>query len=315
VRGIGRDREIRTTADLPPIITLWARGTGAWGQDWLPFRREDTSHAVLSPALRLVVQLSRSLPTKRSANMNLTPKGHLRLSCATNRLADGMWGGLPRPEPIVALKQGQQKLSVGFGPWRAKAAERLRAAAVRGELAVYVVAKPQGRSKKCTLTMRPWEEIASVVVPASVLNRLMAPRGGLPDHAYRPSIKTAGGDEGLLALLTTGLLVVRTNDFEAWYRSEQTKGRWPSQRRSRKKSPEGRPTKQTDALRNAVLGLVRDLKWDGKVGIAALHRLLVASGRSEIPSPDTLARLVDQMHRETGEAGLRRIARARRTQG
>jgi hypothetical protein len=246
--------------------------------------------------------------------MNLMPKGFLRMSHATNRLADGMWGGLPRPEPVVAFKQGQQKLSVGFGPWREKAAERLRAAAVAGELAVYVVARPLGRSKKHTLTRPPREGVEPVVVPASVLNRLMTPRGGLPDHAYRPSIKTAGGDEGLLALLTTGLLVVRTKDFEAWYRSERAKGRWASQR-SRTKSPEGRPTKQTEALRNAVLGLVRDLKWNGKAGIAALHHLLVGSGRSDIPSPDTLARLVDQMHCETGEVGLRRIARARRTRG
>jgi hypothetical protein len=246
--------------------------------------------------------------------MNLTPKGHLRLSSATNRLADGMWGGLRRPEPVVTLKRGQQKLSVGFGPWREKAAECLTAAATKGELAVYVVPKPQVRSKRRKLPKCPREEIEPVVVPVSVLNRLMLSRGGLPDHTIRPSIRTAGGDESLLALLITGLLVVRTNDFEAWYRSEQAKGRWASQR-SRKKSPEGRPTKQTDALRNAVLGLVRDLKWSGEASVAALHRLLVASGRSQIPSPDTLARLIDQMHRETGEAGLRRIARARPTQG
>lgn len=242
--------------------------------------------------------------------MSPVPEGHLPLSHATNRLADGMWGGLRRPEPVVAIKESQKKLRVGFGPWREKAAQCLTAAAMKGELAVYVVAKPQVRSKE----RKPRQAIEPVVVPVSVLNRLMISRGGLPDHAIRPSIRAAGGDEGLLALLITGLLVVRTNDFEAWYRSEHAKGRWVSQR-SRKKAPEGRPTKQTEALRNAVLGLVRDLKWDGKAGIAVLHRLLVASGRSEIPSPDTLARLVDQMHRETGEAGLRRIARARRTRG
>jgi hypothetical protein len=153
-----------------------------------------------------------------------------------------------------------------------------------------------------------------VVVPVGVLNGLMTSRGGLPDHAYRPSIKTAGGDEGLLALLTTGLLVVRTMEFEVWYRSERAKGRWASQR-ARKKKPEGRPSKQTEALRNAIFGLVRDLKWNGKAGITALHNLVVISGRSDIPSPDTLARLVDRMHQETGEAELRRTARARRTQG
>jgi hypothetical protein len=243
--------------------------------------------------------------------MSLMPEGCLSVSCATNRLADGMWGGLPRPDPVVSIKQSQKKLSVGFGPWREKAAECLRDAAVNGKLAVYVVAEPKVRSKNRILTERSPEEIEPVVVPEDVIKRLMTSRGGLPDHAIRPSIRTAGGDESLLALLTTGLLVVRTNDFDVWYQSERAKGRWASQRR-RTKSPDGRPTKQTETLRNAVLGLVRDLKWNGKAGIAALHRLLVTSGRSEIPSPDTLARLVDQMHRETGEAGLRRIARAAR---
>ena len=154
-----------------------------------------------------------------------------------------------------------------------------------------MVAKPRGRSKKLTLTKPPPERVEPVVVPVGVLSRLMAPdRGGLPDPAYRPTIKTTGGDEGLLALLTTGLLVVRTKDFEGWYRSERAKGKWASQR-SRKKKPEGRPTKQTEALKNAIFALVRDLKWNGKAGIAALHSLLVISGRSDIPSPDTLAQL------------------------
>jgi hypothetical protein len=244
--------------------------------------------------------------------MNFALQGHLRISCATNRLAEGMWGGLPRPEPVVMLKQSQQKLSVGFGPWREKAAECLTAAAIKGELAIYVVAEPKVPSKDRILTGRSPKQTDPVVVPRAVLMRLITSHGGLPDHPFRPSIRTAGGDDSLLSLLTTGLLVVRTSDFETWYRSERAKGRWASQR-SRKKSPEGRPTKQTDALRNAVLRLVRDLEWNGEAGIAALRRLLVASGRSDVPSPDTLARLVDQMYHETGEAGLRRIARAQRT--
>jgi len=45
-----------------------------------------------------------------------------------------------------------------------------------------------------------------------------------------------------------------------------------------------------------------------------LHRVLVASGHSETPSQDTLARLVDHLHSETGESGLLRITRVRRKQ-
>jgi hypothetical protein len=233
------------------------------------------------------------------------PEDYLPLSHATNRLADGMWGGLPRPEPVVALKQGQQKLSVGFGPWREQAAECLRTAAIKGELVVYVVAEDQSHIP----TGQSLAQAEPVVVPVGILSRLLTSRGGLPDHPIR-----ALGNGKMFALLKAGLLVLRTRDFEAWYQLERAKGKWASQR-SRKKSPEGRPTKQTEALRNAVLGLVRDLKWSGRAGISALHRLLIASGRSDVPSPDTLARLVDQMHQETGEAGLRRIARVRRTRG
>ena len=151
-----------------------------------------------------------------------------------------------------------------------------------------------------------------MVVPVSVLKRLITSHGSLPDHPIRPSMKAAEGNERLFALLAVGVLVVRADDFDGWYQSERAKGRWPSQESKEKK--DGRPTKQTGALRNAVLALVHDHKWNGKGPISALHRLLVASGRSDVPSQDTLARLVDQLHTETGEPGLLRISRVRRKQ-
>jgi hypothetical protein len=222
-----------------------------------------------------------------------------------------MWGGLQRPDPVAAIKQDQKKLSLGFGPWGEKAGRRLRATAVRGKLAIYVFAKPQVRSEDHNLTDCSPEKIEPVAVPVNVVRQLIASHGGLPDHPIRPSIKIAEGNEKLFALLTVGLLVVRASDFDVWYQSERAKGRWPSQKSKEKK--DGRPTKQT-ALRNAVLALVHDHKWSGKDSISALHRLLVASGRSDVPSQDTLARLVDQLHRETGEAALLRTPRARRKQ-
>lgn len=63
-----------------------------------------------------------------------------------------------------------------------------------------------------------------------------------------------------------------------------------------------------------VRALVNDLKWSGKDGIATLHRLLVTSGHSDVPSQDTVARLVDQLHGKTGDMKLLRIARARQKQ-
>jgi len=79
--------------------------------------------------------------------MNDLPKDFFRISCAVDRPSDGMWGGLQRPDPVAAIKQGQKKLSLGFGPWGEEAGRRLRAAAVRGKLAIYVFAEPQVRSE------------------------------------------------------------------------------------------------------------------------------------------------------------------------
>jgi hypothetical protein len=179
--------------------------------------------------------------------------------------------------------------------------QRLRAATVKGELVVHVLANPQVRSKTRKLTEYSPEKIEPVMVPVNVVKRLITSRGGLPDHPIRPSIKTAKGNEKLFALLTVGLLVVRASDFDIWYRSERAKGKWTSQR-SKSKIGNGRPTKQTEPLRNAVLALVHDRKWSGEDRITTLHHLLVASGRSEVPSQDTLARLVDQLQRN-GRSG------------
>jgi len=110
-----------------------------------------------------------------------------------------------------------------------------------------------------------------------------------------------------------GVLLVRTTDFEAWYQSERGKGKWPSQRsKSKLKIGSGRPTKQTETMRNAVIRLVREEKWGGEIGVTELRRLLIDSGRNDVPSTDTLRRMVDQLHRETGEPALFRKAPARR---
>jgi hypothetical protein len=236
----------------------------------------------------------------------------LPLSEAVNRLTDGMWGGLQRPEPVVLIKQSYKKLSVGFGPWREKAGRLLRVAAVKRKLAIYILAKNQVRYDDHDLTGDTSANPEPTSVPVPVIKRLILSRGTLPDHPIRPSMQTAEGNENLFALLTVGLLVVRASDFDVWYHSERAKGRWPSQRSKERKN--GRPTRQTEAFENAVLALVNDLKWSGKDGIATLHRLLIASGRSDVPSQDTVARLVDQLHRKTGDMKLLRVARVRQKQ-
>ena len=122
----------------------------------------------------------------------------------------------------------------------------------------------------------------------------------------------ARGDHKLFVLLTGGVLVVREGEFDDWYRRERRKGKWPSQK-SRKKTAVGRPTKQSDALKNAVMVLVTDRAWHATDGIAKLYRLLVErAGLETLPSHDTLRRCVIQLHIETGHAALRRAVRVPR---
>lgn len=234
----------------------------------------------------------------------------MRFSDAISRLAEGMWGGLQRPVPVQVIKQTEKKASIGFGPWKERAGQDLTAAVKNGKLAVYVFAKPQAALKNRAPVLLP-QEPEPVTVSVSVLARLRTTRGSLPDHPIRPSIKTAEGDEKLLARLSVGVLVVRASDFEIWYRSERAKGKWPSQR-SRLKIGSGSPTKQTEGVKNAVTALVRDGMWSSQASIAKLHRLLIDSRGTDVPSPDTLARLVEQLHRETGEPEFFRPKRTRR---
>jgi hypothetical protein len=241
----------------------------------------------------------------------ILPEGYIRLSYAVSRLADGMWGGIRRPVPVQIFKRTFKKASIGFGPWREHVGRRFTAAVAQGDLAVYVVANSQGPSTPSTQTPRSVETITPMKVPVNVLKRLITRRGSLSDRPIRLSIKTTDRNEGLFLLLRFGLLVVRTSDFNTWYRSDRAKGKWPSQR-SKSKNSNGRPTKQTEAIRNAILVLARSGAWHRKAGIPRLRRLLVASDRSDVPSVDTLERLVEQLHRETGEPELWRNPRARR---
>ena len=103
--------------------------------------------------------------------MNDLPEGFLRISSAVARLSDGMWGGLRRPEPVATIKHDQSKLSLGFGPWGERAGRRLRVAAVKGRLAIYVLATPQVRSEDLSLTQCFPEKIEPMVVSSNVVTK------------------------------------------------------------------------------------------------------------------------------------------------
>ena len=261
----------------------------------------------------------------------IIPEGFLRFSDAISRLTEGMWGGLQRPVPVQTIKRFDKDASIVFGPWREQAGKRFTAAVRKEELPVYVLAKPQAKLRKRArarsgpMLAKPRVKLRKptgapprpqqpepVAVPVKVLSGLRATRGGiLPDHPIRPSIRTAEGDEKLLASLISGLLVIRVSDFDVWYRFERAKGKWPSQL-TKVRIGRGRPTKQTEQLRIAVTTLVRDAKWSSELGVAKLRRLLIDAGKTEAPSTETLGRVVDRLHHETGEAEFFRPKRSRR---
>jgi hypothetical protein len=233
-----------------------------------------------------------------TAEVNV-PTGYILISKATRLLEMGIWGGLPRPIALTDLKnvltkQGEDKLSVGFGPWRQRAGESITRAAVEGKLRVYVT----------------YESQQPVSVPPNVLGRLGTSRGYLRDKAIRLSLKACERDERLFMLLKTGHLVIKKDEFQNWYQTEYKKGKWASQR-SRLKPRIGRPTKQSSELRTAILALVNEGAWNARASIKQLKRLLVRRGH-DATSGDTLARLVDELHGETGDVRLRRAKRVRR---
>jgi hypothetical protein len=227
------------------------------------------------------------------------PDGYLLLSEAVARLAQGMWGGLRAPAPLRAIKPKYKRtVSLGFGPWTQEAAKRLRAAAADGKINVFTFVGAQ--AKENNLDPNP------VALPIIVLDRLIPGRESLPDRPIRSSLKIAGGDQILFRRLQLGLLHVQAKEFNNWYRLERAKGTWPSQRSKTQK--QGRPSKQTEPLKNAVTNAMRE----EKTSIAGLRRRLLAMGQVDVPSLDTLARLVDQLYRETGETVFRRKGRRRR---
>jgi len=80
-------------------------------------------------------------------NTTIMSKTYLPFSEAVVRLNAGMWGGFKRADPVAAAKRNKinNKLSIGFGPRRDYAGQRLTKAALNGELRIWVANKSEGR--------------------------------------------------------------------------------------------------------------------------------------------------------------------------
>ena len=146
------------------------------------------------------------------------PEGFILFSEAVTRLAKSMWGGLRQAEPVRRVKAVAKKASIGFGPWREHAGKSLTAAVRHGELAAYLVVDPRRPSKHLVAPQRLPK--TPVPLPTNVLSGMITSHGSLQDDPIRPSITTAAGDRQLFQLLTVGVLLIRTSDFEAWHQSE-----------------------------------------------------------------------------------------------
>ena len=211
-----------------------------------------------------------------------------------------MWGGIRQPVAVRGAKRTYKKGSVIFGPWREQAGQRLTAAAIAGELPVYLF--PESNSPANAPTELLDSIRKPVVLSTDLLKSLVTARNTFPDHPIKTktSMRIAGDNKKLYWLLKSGIMLLRAKEFDIWYREQRYKKRWPSQTLGARKI--GRPSIGTQGLKDAIVAALRERK----TGVAELRRQLQANGRTDVPSPDTLARLVDQLHRETGRPELLR---------
>ena len=149
------------------------------------------------------------------------PEDFIQLSDAAHRLERGIWGGLPKPVPLQAIKSrdlrgrsvafdlrsvskrklrsllawGEEKNgmfvirpehrkvgSLGFGPWREEAGKLLRTAVIQGKLGVYV--SPVGAAAIKNYRPEPLK------VPCDILRRMICPTWK-PPRSYRPTLAQA----------------------------------------------------------------------------------------------------------------------------
>jgi hypothetical protein len=147
-----------------------------------------------------------------------------------------------------------------------------------------------------------------ILLAPEILRRMIRARGGLSDDVIRPTLRLVHDQpqaECLLAAMQDGVLMVDAEEFKAWYRTERSRGIWPSQ--VGKSVKRGRPTKQTEGLRSKIGAITDENRWRPSDGFPALRALLQIDGI--LASADTLRRLIDQMFLESGDPRLRRSKR------
>ncbi len=233
--------------------------------------------------------------------MEIDAPEYLLISEAVSRLEAGMFGGgITRPRSVALAKRNNPGVSIGSDLHRQNAAEKVDAAIRSGALSVCVFPSPHHDARSHD----------PLTVPINVLRHLVRSRGGLPDRVARLPIHLLNSrlaTPELFSVLSQSALHLRCDEFDLWYKQQRSRGRWPSQRTSRKPRV-GRPSKQTEALRNSIVARVEEKRWTGQQGIAPLLRLLAS--RPPVDR-ETLRRTVERIYLETGDVRYRVIRRRR----
>ncbi|MDI9849975.1 hypothetical protein QM467_18200 [Rhodoblastus sp. 17X3] len=211
----------------------------------------------------------------------------LTISAAVERLQHGMFAQSPRPLPLNEMKKHPsvgRDASIDWSLWKEKAAATIRQAALRGSLPIYFI---PATMSECTMAASV--DGGPILLPAVALSLVIPSRQGLPDHPTRlakPAPSNGHFDEWRWKLIGCKLLV-ETNAFERWYRTEKRKGKWPSQVNRAKRKP-GRP-RVAEVWAHRIANLIEREKWCAHQPISQLKKLLaelriVASLSETLPS-------------------------------
>ena len=221
------------------------------------------------------------------------PQDYCLISEGVHNLEESMFGNLNRPEAIEAIKEKERGLSVGLASQRVAARKAIREAAAKGKLRVYGLKPNVG-------AIRP--------IGQELISKLILVRGALPDHVgHLVQANNKSPRERILREdLRNNILLLKRDEFKVWLAAERSKKKRSKKRRQSQgfdelKSPKiGRPKIPREPWTTLILGLVDQKKWRRSLGVPLLREMLIKdSDALRVPSDDTLARILDELCKNT----------------
>jgi len=277
--------------------------------------RDGLPPGVINLLVNAIVRVSETAPRILTRRL---PQGYLSLRQIENSLDRRMWAGFGCAKIARQFLEDRHetgKRDAGFAARRKRVMASLKRAFFARKLTLYVLADEDSFRERYK-QVPSWAK-KPVALTKELLGRVFVKESNgriSGTFAIRPSRKLGGSDRLFVVLTCAHQLIVRECDFRRWFRSERRKRRWPSQGMAYaipKRKPVGRPSKLSPALKFAILKAGREKAWTSARPITELHRLLSGQGLN-VPSVDTLARIVGTLFAETGEPWLGRRRRVRR---